>query len=251
MRLLLFGLTTCSAGASRRARVALTLAILLGVGGVAGAVGPAAAQPFIHGGGGVIDASDLNAALRAQGVPAVPEGYLTYGAGGHGHVGRFVIGGAGHTLRGFTRVENGSSTRLDGGAYGFVDVGYVVAEGDRWRLYPLASVGGGSVRVEVVQDVGRRFDDAIDAPPRRTRLEAGSFLVGASLVGEWRIPDWLAVVGVRAGYYAAPAAGTVHADGVALDAAPTLAPSGPYVRLSFGGGVGALIVGEVLGSLFS
>lgn len=209
------------------------------------------AQPFVHAGGGVIDASDLNAALEARGLPGLPEAYLTYGAGGHGRIGRFVVGGAGHRLRGFTRAENGTSTAFDGGTYGFIDVGYIVARGDRWRLYPLASVGGGSLRVEVVQDVGQRFDDALDDPGRRTRFEAGSFLVGLSLVGEWRIPDWLATVGVRAGYYAAPASSELSADGITLDGAPTVNLSGPYVRVSFGGGVGALIVGEVIGSLFS
>lgn len=209
------------------------------------------AQSFVHGGGGAIDASALNEALNARGLPSVPAGYLSYGAGGHGRIGRLIVGGAGHVLRGFDRAEGTASASLNGGTYGFFDIGYVVARGDRWRLYPLASVGGGTLRAEIAQNVGPHFDDALDDPGHRTRFEAGSFLAGLSLVGEIDIPDWLAVLGVRAGYHVAPASGPLRSDGIELRGAPDLSMSGPYIRISFGGGVGALIIGELIGSLFS
>lgn len=229
-------------------RYGLALLVLVSLWAVDGA---ARAQPFIHGGGGTIDASALNDALNARDLPSVPAAYLSYGAGGHGRIGRLIVGGAGHALRGFTRAEGGASASLNDGAYGFFDIGYVMARGDRWRLYPLVSVGGGTVQIEVAQNVGPGFEDAIDDPGRRTRFETGGFLVGLSLAGEVNIPDWLAVLGVRVGYYAAPASGSLRSDGIELQNAPDLSMRGPYVRISFGGGVGALIVGELIGSLFS
>ncbi|NBC86477.1 MAG: hypothetical protein GVY25_09830 [Bacteroidetes bacterium] len=212
---------------------------------------PAYSQSFLMGSAGRVDASSINRVLAAGDVPTLPEAYLSYGGGGQMRLGRVVIGGAGHRLRGFTNAGATSSTTLTGGTYGVLHVGYVVARGGRWRIYPTTSLGGGRLTMEIAQGIGPDADAALREPAQRTRFEGRSFLIGLGVAGELDIPGILAVVKVEAGYMTAPVDHPLTADGVHLQGAPDLTARGPYIRIGIGGGVGALIVGEIIGALFS
>lgn len=216
---------------------------------------PVHGQMFIGLGTNQLDASGLNSVLQAKGIPAVPETYLTFGAGGHGTIGDVYIGGGGYKISGFTAANNAASASISGGGYGFFDIGYVPVQTEQWRGYTYASLGGGQVDVSVVKGRGESGDPSVSGvlenPGTSVDYSIGTLLLGGTVGVEYEIPKIYVRLALEAGYRYSPTSPGWTSNGIEVENPPDVDLGGPFVRVNIGGNAGALTIGEVLGGILA
>jgi len=100
-----------------------------------------------------MDLSELNTPLKASGFSAMKENFTTLGGGGHLFYKRLVLGGEGASFipNVTTNGSNVTSARLSGGN-GFANVGFLVYNGLRWKIYPMLGIGGGRYNLEIIEN---------------------------------------------------------------------------------------------------
>lgn len=211
-------------------------------------------QPFDGGGyfaigTHVLDLSSLNDRLSAAAYPTFEETTLSLGGGGYGIVGnRFMLGGEGHGLITPSRGLNGRTVSLAAG-YGLATFGYLVPLSDRFFAFPQVGAGGGALTLDIGSAGAEEFDDVLGDPNRSASLEKASFLlslgggltyqIGGRMGGDSNHEDDEKDgfrLGIRAGYLIAPFdTDWRHAED-RLSGGPDASLSGPFVRLTLGGG---------------
>ena len=195
-----------------------------------------------------LDLSDLNASLAAHGYPRFDESFLSLGGAGHFSAGRLIIGGQGHGYLSETHdatLPAGTyRTELSGGV-GFFDLGYQFVQGGRTRAALLAGLGGGELKLKMVDLSGPSFEDVLTNPGRSAELSTAGFLIdlGVSVdVVAGHVQGHGArggpLLGVRAGYIFAPVKGDWQLADRDIAGGPRMGMEGAYVRalLGFGGG---------------
>jgi hypothetical protein len=209
---------------------------------------PTVAQERVEGRGffmaGVqaMDIGCLNSRLRANGYGDFSDTFSSFGGGGYGIMGRFLIGGEGAGV--FT---GGESATLGGdyfkaslnGGYGLLRLAYIAYRHNGFILYPTFGLGGGGLALSVSQEATLPFDQYLQNPRRKTTLGSGFFLVDLGLGVDHLVvlnrrgeEEGGMVFGVRTGYLFAP----FRSDwGDALDG-PDSAIEGAYFRIVLGGG---------------
>ena len=197
---------------------------------------------YFMAGAQAMDIDELNSRLSANGYGTFPETFATFGGGGYGIIGRFLIGGEGMGV--VTGSESGTvgtdyfKTMLAGG-YGMVKFGYIVYRRGGCIFYPAFGIGGGGLSLDIRKDATEPFDQFLANPRRRTTLSTGFLLLDlgigvdhlAILGGKGEDRGGI-VFGVKAGYMLSP----YRSDwGDALDG-PDSGIEGAYFRIVIGGG---------------
>ncbi|MGH7503297.1 MAG: hypothetical protein ACREL7_16345 [Longimicrobiales bacterium] len=188
-----------------------------------------------------LELDELNASLTAEGFPTFSQRFLTLGGGGYFIRGRLILGGEGHTIlqSDETTSDGAFRTRITGG-FGMVNVGYQVLRGGRFAIYPLLALGGGAMNLRITERSTLAFDEILQNPRRGANLANGAFLAGAALGADWFIPAGEGgkgvVLGLRAGFNYAPLEPEWSMDGVDIANGPDAGFTGPWVRLTLGGG---------------
>jgi hypothetical protein len=188
-----------------------------------------------------MDLDELNFALTSNGYPDFHDNFFSLGGGGYGVRNRLVIGGEGHALlqSGETTFDGGFRTSIAGG-FGMFNLGYQVVRTGNLAIYPLIGIGGGGITLSISERVTVDFDDVLDDPGRSARLTTGAFVVGGALGADWFVPLGNArggmVIGVRGGYNYSPIETDWDLEGSDVAGGPDVALTGPFVRLSIGGG---------------
>jgi hypothetical protein len=230
------------AGFVRRAALAGVLALALSVGAEtaqaqADFLGPGAG--FISVGAQGIDTGELESFLDARGYPTFGRTAVTVGLGAYrilssgvmlsGEFNGLIIG----------EEEHGGGDVGLGGGYVTLGVGYAVNLSPRARIYPRLGVGVGGMGLWVNQEDTVAFEDVLSGrtpiPLREPVLSRDGvvFDLGAGaeiLPGGRRGP----LIGVRAGYLAAPFSSDWDAYELTATGGPDSSISGPYARLTVG-----------------
>jgi len=189
-----------------------------------------------------MDIGDLNSRLRANGYGEFSETFASFGGGGYGINGRFLIGGEGTAV-----IAGGESATIGGeyfktslgGGYGLFKLGYIIYRRDGFILYPSFGIGGGGIGLDITQEATIPFDQHLQNPRRKTSLSSGFFLIDLGLGADRLVTvnrkgdeEGGIVFGIHAGYLLAP----FRSDwGDALNG-PDAAIEGGYVRIIIGGG---------------
>lgn len=212
------------------------------------AVGSVSAQSHSGGFGGFmaggtsIQNGKLNDRLAASAYATFPNEFITWGGGGYAVINNFLFGGEGHTLVSRRSYTSAFSQALSG-SYGFFDVGQLVWVRKGFRLYYVAGVGGGGVRMRLSERTEPDFANVLTTPQREIRLQSGGWLLHAAVA----LDRWLfrssdrggtggLFAGIRVGYTWSPLKNDWKWSGGTIPNAPDIRMTGPYVRLMFGGG---------------
>jgi hypothetical protein len=188
-----------------------------------------------------IDLDSLNSRLKAKGYSELSDTFTFVGGGGHGIVGKVIVGGGGGRLMGDEVSSKGYRMSLDGG-YGLFNVGYIVHSKENLKIYPLIGIGGGGISLEIVEEgTSPPFDDILDDPKRGAELTASGFLfqigVGADyfieIGGDERGRGGLGI-GLFGGYILSPG-WNWKMDGTDLSDSPDMSITGPYIHLTIAG----------------
>ena len=97
--------------------------------------------------------------------------------------------------------------------------------------------------VKIIEKGTPSFDEVLDNPKRSAELSIGGFLLNLALgtdyllkLGEDEKGGGGLVFGLRIGYTFAPIKSDWEMDGMDISGGPDLGITGPYIRLTIGGG---------------
>ena len=198
-------------------------------------------------GGNQLDMDDLNVRMKDNGYTEFSDNYLSLGGGGHAIINdKIVLGGEGHALLGRTKSSTLGVTdygsKLSAG-YGFFDLGYMLLRAGGLDAYPLLGIGGGGISMNIIQSEIGSFDDILADPDRGAKLSTWDFLINIGLgidylyvLGGGEMGEGGLVLGLRGGYIFSPFEGDWKFEGETLPGGPDLGITGPYIRLTIGGG---------------
>jgi opacity protein-like surface antigen len=187
-----------------------------------------------------LDLDELNGRLVDAGYDEVDETFVTLGGGGYLIRNSFLIGGEGHGALSTSGSTTGNQFRTTvGGGYGMLNVGYAVFAEGGTLVYPMVGLGGGGLLVNIEERSTPDFDDVLDDPRRGVNLTNSQLLASVGLgidhvfggFGRGGLG-----VGLRAGWLFAPVEGDWAFGRSDVAGGPDAGFTGPFVRLSIGGG---------------
>ncbi|MBN1153966.1 hypothetical protein JXB12_03515 [candidate division KSB1 bacterium] len=188
----------------------------------------------------------FNEVLVYRGYPELSNNFLSLGGGGYGFINNLVIGGEGSAV--LNRSENANHTKIQlEGGYGMFDIGYVLFSSKSFKLYPLFGIGYGSFLLKAEnQSVMPSFDELLDDPNRNLEVEMGSLILNFSvsadilkIMNEDKYGYGGLVFGLRVGYLYSPYTSDWMIYEKTVPDGPELNFTGPYLRLTVGGGGGS------------
>ncbi len=152
------------------------------------------------------DVDELNGRLAAFGYPTFSENFLAVGLGytwfGDDLVASVDIGGAFQP----SKSNDDFRTNLSGG-WGLLNLGVALRPSSNFMIYPMASVGGGAMQLNIQTRADISFDDLLLDPGRRAEISTASLLFGPRIGmhyvlggGERRFARRGIGIGLRAGY---------------------------------------------------
>ncbi len=188
--------------------------------------------------------SSVNVELGNYGYPELTGGSFSFGGGGHFVYRNWMLGGEGHGLSNSDASDGEYELNLKGG-YGFFNAGYIIYHDRTLNLYPLVGIGGGGATVSVTRkaNIPVTFDDLLSDPARQSQITNGGFLMNFSIGADFFVfaektedatGGWL--IGLKAGYVLQLNDSSWNFEGQAIQGSPAGCISGPYVRLTIGGG---------------
>jgi len=203
------------------------------------------ARGYLMLGASLIDLEALKASLDNEGYSTFEHLFISLGGGGYQIINGVLVGGEGHGLTGRRETTPSSGkykTSLSGG-YGLLNVGYLVYAIEGLNVYPFLGLGGGVLRLRIVERGAPVFEEVLKDPQRSVELSTGGLLVSVgvgadylvSLMGYGREPGGF-VFGLRIGYRFAPMRGDWKMDGMDVPGGPGTGLTGPYVHFMLGGG---------------
>lgn len=190
------------------------------------------------------DYSDINKLFKNAGFPELTTPSISMGGGGHALIANFIVGGEGHGYFGAIS-QNDQYKVSHGGGYGFFNVGYLLMNTPTTKLYPMVGLGGGSVTVSITDrnQIPDSFDQILLNPARQSHIYTGGFTMNFSLSSDFFVAGQRTeqvsggfFVGIRAGYTLQLSGNNWYLDEQILSDSPNSGMSGPYVRLTIGGG---------------
>lgn len=195
-------------------------------------------------GGTAFDIDPLNSRLKTKGYTEFSDEFFSIGGGCFRKASRRVLVGVeGHLLAGEEKSSvissKGYSSSAIGG-YGFLNTGYLMVENDFLDLYPVLGIGIGGIHIKIGQS---SFDDILDNPQGAANLSTFSFLLNFALGADYKIKlrengtgESFLVIGLRGGYALSLYDSGWFMDEFSLAGDPEGGISGPYLRLTIGGG---------------
>ena len=186
----------------------------------------------------------MNTQFANKGYPELTNGSFTFGGGGHFVYKNFIIGGEGHGLAGSSASNSGYNLNISGG-YGFFNLGYIIYHNPTVNIYPMFGFGGGGASIAITDKnkLPENFDDLLDNPARESYITNGGFMMNFSIGADFIISGikteatsggWL--VGAKAGYILNTGGDDWYFNNEKIAGSPNAGISGPYVRLTIGGG---------------
>jgi len=186
----------------------------------------------------------MNTLLKDNGYPELTNGSFTFGGGGHFIVNNFIIGGEGHGLSG-SKSSNANYDLAIGGGYGFFNLGYIVYNNPTVNIYPLLGFGGGGATIGITDKskIPENFNDLLENPARESYITNGGFMMNLSIGADFFIAGaknenfsggW--IMGIKAGYIYNTSGDDWYFNNEKIAGSPNAGISGPYVRLTIGGG---------------
>ncbi|PNR95677.1 hypothetical protein [Petrotoga olearia] len=189
-----------------------------------------------------LDVEELNAELKAAGLPELNDVALANGGGGYGIMGKFIIGGEGYSIS--TKEKSGVDTVQLNIGYGTFNLGYLILSKQAFRMYALGGIGGGGISLKISQNPeSTNFDDNFSTFNENT-FSTGFpiFKVGINADYILSFSDDEAAgglaLGLAAGYTYAPV-GLVSdwkLSDSTIEGVPNFGPTGPYISFRIGGG---------------
>ncbi len=186
----------------------------------------------------------MNTQLTNNGYPELTNGSFTFGGGGHFVHKNFIIGGEGHGLSNSSASNTNYNLNISGG-YGFFNLGYILYHNPTLNIYPMLGFGGGGASIAITDKnkLPENFDDLLDDPTRESYITNGGFMINFSIGADFFISGiktesasggWL--MGIKAGYILNTGGDDWYFNNEKITGSPNADISGPYVRLTFGGG---------------
>lgn len=193
-----------------------------------------------------IDVDELNASLAAAGYPEVADDFISVGGGVQLIAGRVMIGVEGFGLIGTeAEVSRGEFDATLAGGHGAVSIGLAAIATPHFRLYPMASLGGGAMTLDIIEAGRVSFDEVLVEPRRGSHLSQASLLAGAGLGADLMVPfgagGRLLTIGLAGGYTFAPWTSRWYlsrdnSGSASVTDGPDLGIEGPYAKLTLGFG---------------
>lgn len=190
-----------------------------------------------------IGTAALNGRLAAAGYPRLSSDIISVGGGGHGRIGRFIIGG-----KGAGTLDNSASNSLYkvtlSGGHGEFYVGFVVFRRGELSVYPTVGIGGGGFDLHIAPVAGgAAFDSVLTDPRREARLDATVYIIDLAVnidhlfvLGEDEEGVGGFVMGIQGGYLYSSSTSDWQMSGATAAGGPGISYKGPYVRIMLGGG---------------
>ena len=199
---------------------------------------------YFYSGVSFADLDALNTMLMENGMPELGNTSVSFGGGGQGIIGNFILGGEGHGIVGESGLNQTYRVSY-GGGYGLFNIGYVVYAKPAVLIYPMLGIGGGGQSVTITNrsTLPVSFSDLLEDPKHQSVLTKGSFLIDLSVNSNIFIfgntggnSSGGFLVGLRAGYLLELSNARWYIDDQELVGGPDSGMSGPYIRLVIGGG---------------
>ncbi|NCA85789.1 MAG: hypothetical protein EOM83_09465 [Clostridia bacterium] len=199
---------------------------------------------YFQAGYSFMDFNNFNSALAEAGIPDISNGSVSLGGGGHYIFRRFLIGGEGNGLIGGSSINDNYSVR-HGGGMGFFNAGYIVFHSPLYTVYPMLGIGGGGYSVTITDRnaPSGSLQDVLDNPQQQAALSKSSFMLNFSLgtdlfvfADRTRHGTGGFIIGLRAGYLLAFDNDEWLLDNQSLTDGTNTSISGPFIRLTIGGG---------------
>ena len=191
-----------------------------------------------------LNLKNMNAALTENGYPKLTNGSVTFGGGGNFVYKNLIFGGEGHGINGTSASNTGYDVNINGG-YGFFNFGYMAYHTPGVFIYPLLGLGGGGTTIGIIPKdrYPQNFDDLLNDPARQSWITSGGFMMNFSLSADFLVAGaktdtssggWF--LGIKAGYIASFSNSDWKMGNMTIPGSPDAGISGPYVRISLGGG---------------
>lgn len=189
-----------------------------------------------------LNVDNLNTSLTAFGYPELSQSMISLGGGGYGIMGRWVVGGHGHTLLGPREDYQSYEMGLTMG-YGFLNLGYAIFTSPVIDVFPMVGFGTGGLSLDITWDEPADFNDLLNNPQTSTEIAYEGFLLelginGSILLNRSEDPFSMGglTVGIQAGWVLDPFDNEWQINGNEVSNAPDMGMGGPYIRLIIGGG---------------
>lgn len=180
----------------------------------------------------------------------IPEGtgnfndqHLLIGGTGHGFIGNIVIGGSGSGMIG-SELSTDSFKYSLGGGYGTFDLGYLIVNKEKIKVYPMFGIGGGGYGIQISENQNLSVSEIVSNPSREINVSAGRFifdfsfnldLIPALDYNEDTGAYGGLMTGLKVGYiYSLPSSGWSYSGG-AINGGPDFGFNMIYAKLIIGG----------------
>jgi len=125
---------------------------------------------------------NLNDRLAANGYQKIDSYFTTIGGGGYGYIGdKILIGGSGFGGVGNTSESDSAQAEISMGG-GFFEMGYIAYEDSRFRIWPMAGIGGTGTSISInPKNSTPEFDELLQNPKSSVNFASGNLSLKLAL----------------------------------------------------------------------
>lgn len=187
---------------------------------------------------------EMNTQFKDSGYPELTNGSFTFGGGGHFIINNLIIGGEGHGLSG-GKSSNAEYDLAMSGGYGFFNLGFILYHNPTVNIYLLLGFGGGGAVIGITDKSKspENFNALLENPARKSYITNGGFMMNFSVGADFFVRasktgnssgGW--IMGIKTGYIYNMNRNDWYFNNEKITGSPNARISGPYVRLTIGGG---------------
>ena len=191
---------------------------------------------------GYMDVSALQKFIP-EGIGNFNNQHLLIGGTGHGFIENIVIGGSGSGMIG-SELSTDSFKYSLGGGYGTFDLGYLIVNKEKIKVYPMLGIGGGGYSIRISENQSLSVNEIVSNPAREINVSAGRFIFDFSMnlnlvpaldYNEDTGAYGGIMTGLKVGYiYSLPSSGWSYSGG-AINGGPDFGFNMIYAKLIVGG----------------
>ncbi|MEY3416148.1 MAG: hypothetical protein RL060_259 [Bacteroidota bacterium] len=128
---------------------------------------------------GNMDISSLEAFVKKESRQFTDKQMLIGGTG-HAFIENFVIGGSGTALLG-DKIKTDSTIVSISGGIGTFDIGYLLCNKDKLKIYPMIGLGGTGIGVQIIKNNNYTINQIVNDPWKEINIGLGEFVLDVSL----------------------------------------------------------------------
>lgn len=128
---------------------------------------------------GSMDISPLEAFVKKESRKFTDKQMLLGGTG-HAFIENFVIGGSGTAILG-DKIKIDSTIVSIGGGIGTFDIGYLISNKDKLKIYPMIGLGGTGIGVQIIKNQHYTIQQIVNNPWKEINIGLGEFVLDVSL----------------------------------------------------------------------